>query len=240
MDQPQSPPPRVENGAIHLFRVSGIDVFLHWSWLIVGYIEMSSRADEYQHYFYSIAEYLSLFLIVLLHEFGHALACRSVGGQANRILLWPLGGVAYVQPPRRPGAVLWSICAGPLVNLLLMGPLLAAVFLLDSPTVTLNADQKHFLETIAIINAVLFVFNMLPIYPLDGGQILQCLLWYVVGFVRSLKIAAGIGLAAAGVAVVWAVTRGDIWLIVLAAFAGMRSLAGLQEARLMRQHGVDA
>ena len=60
------------------------------------------------------------FLIVLLHEFGHALACRQVGGTANQIVLWPLGGVAYVNPPQRPGATLWSIAAGPLVNVALL------------------------------------------------------------------------------------------------------------------------
>jgi hypothetical protein len=64
------------------------------------------------------------FLIVTLHEFGHALACRQVGGQANQIVLWPLGGVAYVDPPPRPGATLWSIAAGPLVNVVLLPILL--------------------------------------------------------------------------------------------------------------------
>ena len=55
---------------------------------------------------WSVLEYLTLFLIVLMHEFGHSLACRQVGGQANGIVLWPLGGVAYVSPPQRPGAML--------------------------------------------------------------------------------------------------------------------------------------
>ena len=65
-------------------------------------------------------EYLSLFLIVLIHEFGHQLACRSVGGKTHDIVLWLLGGVAYVSPPQRPGAQLWSIAAGPLVNVALI------------------------------------------------------------------------------------------------------------------------
>ena len=54
-----------------------------------------------------VLEYLALFLIVLIHEFGHTLACRQVGGQANQIVLWPLGGVAYVDargPRPGPGA----------------------------------------------------------------------------------------------------------------------------------------
>ena len=64
------------------------------------------------------------------HEFGHALACRQVGGSANQIILWPLGGVAYVNPPQRPGATLWSIAAGPLVNVALL-PVLGVAFLLS-------------------------------------------------------------------------------------------------------------
>jgi len=55
-------------------------------------------------------------LIVLLHEFGQRDGLPAGGGTANRIVLWPLGGVAYVDPPQRPGAMLWSITAGPLVN----------------------------------------------------------------------------------------------------------------------------
>jgi len=85
-------------GAIRLFRLFGIDVFLHWSWLIVGAIEIQHRRGEYSSVFWNILEYISLFGIVLMHEFGHALACKSVGGIANQIVLWPLGGIAFVQP----------------------------------------------------------------------------------------------------------------------------------------------
>src|SRR6266566_4903683 len=103
-------------GAIRLFRVAGIDVFLHWSWFVVAVFEINGRANSYSSLTFNVLEYLALFLIVMLHEYGHALACRKVGGTANRIVLWPLGGVAYVNPPSRPGATLWSIAAGPLVN----------------------------------------------------------------------------------------------------------------------------
>ncbi len=83
---------------------------------------MKSRAarDSYSSVTWNVLEYLALFLIVTIHEFGHALACRQVGGTANQIVLWPLGGVAYVDPPPRPGATLWSIAAGPLVNVALL------------------------------------------------------------------------------------------------------------------------
>src|SRR5438128_9233235 len=98
------PPARVPSG-IRLFRLFGIDVWLHLTWIFVAIYEIQARSKRYSSLAWNIAEYLTLFLIVLTHEFGHALACKSVGGEANRIMLWPFGGVAFVNPPQRPGAV---------------------------------------------------------------------------------------------------------------------------------------
>src|SRR5579863_2986954 len=114
-------------GSIRLFRFAGIDVFLHFSWFLVAAYEIQARKGSYSSVTWNVLEYLALFLIVMLHEFGHALACRQVGGTANQIVLWPLGGVAYVDPPPRPGATLWSIAAGPLVNVVLLPILFGAV-----------------------------------------------------------------------------------------------------------------
>src|SRR5579863_10452634 len=119
--------PSLQQGSIRLFRLSGIDVFLHWSWFFMAVYEINTRSGLYSSVRWNVLEYLALFGIVLLHEFGHALACRSVGGTADRIMLWPLGGVAYVDPPQRPGATLWSIAAGPLVNVALL-PVLGGAF----------------------------------------------------------------------------------------------------------------
>ncbi|HZF02351.1 MAG TPA: M50 family metallopeptidase, partial [Methylomirabilota bacterium] len=105
-------------GSIRLFKLFGITVYLHWAWFIAIWYFVS-QAKGYSSPVWSVLECLSLFGIVLMHEFGHQLACRSVGGQTHDIVLWPLGGVAYVSPPQRPGAQLWSIAAGPLVNVIL-------------------------------------------------------------------------------------------------------------------------
>ena len=90
--------PTSRQGSIRLFRFSEIDVFLHWSWFLLAFYEINARKGSYSSIGWNVAEYLALFLIVTLHEFGHSLACRQVGGQANQIVLWPLGGVAYVNP----------------------------------------------------------------------------------------------------------------------------------------------
>src|ERR1700676_2072049 len=140
-------------GSLPLFRIAGIQVYLHWTWLVVAYFEIVNRVNRYQSMTWNVIEYLALFGIVLLHEFGHALACRQVGGQANRIMLWPLGGVAFVQPPPRPGALLWSIAAGPLVNVVLV-PISALAYLCARGAGLGEAypDFVQFLWSVAVIN----------------------------------------------------------------------------------------
>src|SRR5207248_8700332 len=169
-------------GSFHLFRIFGIDIFLHWSWFVVAYFSIQLRSRTYSSWSWNVLEYLSLFVIVLMHECGHALACRQVGGRADQIVLWPLGGVAYVDPPPRPGATLWSIAAGPLVNVVLMPLLLIAVFAARKAGWPDSAPTEFgFIKSITYINAGLLIFNLLPIYTLDGGQILRSLLWFIVG-----------------------------------------------------------
>ncbi|HUD45806.1 MAG TPA: site-2 protease family protein [Candidatus Baltobacteraceae bacterium] len=224
------------NGSIHLFRLGGIDVYLHWSWFLVAIYMVSYRLGRYSTFFWAVLEYLTLFCIVLMHEFGHSLACRSVGGRADQIILWPLGGVAYVDPPPRPGATLWSIAAGPLVNLGLFPILSGAVLLARMQGWISTAPNLYqFVEAIWFINAILLGFNLLPVYPLDGGQILRSLLWFAVGRARSLMIASTIGLIAIVLLVAFAFStlRNDPWLIVLAVFAVFQCWGGLQQARVL-------
>ena len=223
-------------GSFRIFGVFGISVWVHWSWLLVAVIAVQWRRQEYDSLLWNAAEYVSLFVIVLLHEFGHALACRQVGGQANEIVLWPLGGIAFVQPPARPGAVLWSIAAGPLVNLILVPVTFAAYIAAELNGIT--GDDKglgHFLLMLAGINLGLLIFNMLPIYPLDGGQIVQALLWFVIGRAKSLLVVSILGLIV-GVAVIGvALWFRDYWTVVMAAFVAYRCWAGFQQARFLIQ-----
>jgi len=223
-------------GSIRLFRAAGIDVFLHWSWFLVAYYEINQRKGQYASPIWNVLEYLALFAIVLMHEFGHSLACRQVGGGADRIVLWPLGGVAYVNPPERPGAVLWSLAAGPLVNVVLLPVLIAlAVMMHARGIVNAAPNLVRLVETIAIINAGLLVFNLLPVYPLDGGQILRSLLWFVVGRAWSLTIVTVLGLVGVGALVLLALWAQDVWLGIIAAFILLNCWSGLQYAlRLMR------
>lgn len=225
---PRRPAPRVGgNGSFRLFRVWGITVFLHWSWFLVAIWMIERNSSQYHSLVWGVVEYLALFVIVLMHEFGHALACRSVGGKAERIMLWPLGGVAFVSPPPRPGAVLWSIAAGPLVNVALL-PITYALYRAFEHQ---PGDFATLTKWIMIINGVLLAFNLLPIYPLDGGQILQSLLWFVIGRARSLMVSAWVGILGAAALLAYALYTQDIWLIVLAGFGGWQAWIGIKYAQ---------
>lgn len=206
-------------GSFRLFRFKGIDVHVHWSWFVVAIYSVSSRVPNYQTPVWALLEYLMLFLVVLLHEFGHALACRSVGGSSDQIVLWPLGGVAYVAPPPRAGAQLWSIAAGPLVNVVLL-PVFFGVFYACrvSGALEQNPDLLQFLRAITYMNFGLLVFNLLPIYPLDGGQIVRSLLWYPLGRARSLKISTIIGFVGGAGLVALAVWSQSLWTGIMALF----------------------
>ena len=221
-------------GSFRLFRLAGIDVHLHWSWFLVAFYQISSRPDYYSSPGWKILEYLALFVIVLMHEFGHALACRQVGGSSDQIVLWPLGGVAYVNAPQRPGATLWSIAAGPLVNVALV-PVFLALWWLDRANNWAHQwpDFHVFLRSLRMINTVLLIFNLLPVYPLDGGQILRSLLWYPLGTARSLQVATGIGFLGGAALVALAVWEQSIWFGVMAAFLLMNCWSAFKHSRAL-------
>src|SRR5580692_9331159 len=225
---------RSGQGSIRLFRFSGIDVFLHWSWFLVAAFEIQSRNHSYSSIAWNVLEYLALFMIVTLHEFGHALACRQVGGRADRIVLWPLGGVAYVDPPPRPGATLWSIAAGPLVNVVLLPILYAATVMSRSASMAATSPDVYILlRSVPYIDLGLLVFNILPIYPLDGGQILRSLLWFVIGRARSLMVATIIGLVGVAGFFGLAIWKGSVWYGALAVFMLMNCWGGFKHAQAL-------
>ncbi len=217
-----------------MFRAAGVEVFLHWSWFLVATYEISTRNRRYSSPVFNVIEYLGLFLIVLLHEYGHALACRQVGGTANQIVLWPLGGVAYVNPPPRPGATLWSIAAGPLVNVALI-PVLLGIGALGGTLgwAQTMPDLRLLVHSVWIINAVLLIFNLLPIYPLDGGQILRSLLWFVLGRARSLMVATILGFIGVAGFIILAVWSQSLWLAVIAGFMLLNCWGGLRHAQAL-------
>ncbi|MGH7976711.1 MAG: site-2 protease family protein [Limisphaerales bacterium] len=220
-------------GSFKIFTFARIGVYVHWSWFLVAFFFIQYRAHAYSSMTWNVLEYLSLFAIVLTHEFGHQLACRSVGGQTHDIILFPFGGVAYVSPPQRPGAQLWSIAAGPLVNVALI-PILTVLLSFLGGHPSLHGiepnDYAGFLNDIWFINLALLIFNMMPIYPLDGGQILRSLLWFPFGRANSLLAASIIGFIGVAGLIGVAIFLQSIWLGVISVFILINCWGGLKHA----------
>ena len=169
------------NNGLRLFRVAGVDVYVDWTWAIVifyFYYAYQRHTGIFTHQAHGLgfwAAFLFCYmLIILLHEFGHVFACRWVGGKASRVTLSFMGGATGVRPPQRAAAMLWSIAGGPLVNMIILPvTLLPSLYLLTTGRGGMGGAGADFLAEVAWLNLVLLVLNMLPIYPMDGGQILR-------------------------------------------------------------------
>ena len=189
------------NGSFRLFQLAGIDVYVHWSWLLVAFFQVQYRQQfsRYDRPAWYWIEYLSLFGIVLMHEFGHALACRQVGGIANYIVLWPLGGVAYVNPPPQSGGRSVEHRRRPLGE---CAPHPDHRWLVDAQRPVgweaVYPRPRPLHRSGRGDQLILLIFNMLPVYPLDGGQILQSLLWFMMGRATSLMVVSIIGMLVGG------------------------------------------
>ncbi len=146
-----------------------------------------------------------LFFIVLTHEFGHCFGARYSGGSADEILLWPLGGLAYTSPPHTAKANLITVLAGPLVNVVYLAITIPVLWMLGgaeripwNPFTPFQAslppgsELQYWLVVFFTLNYILFLFNLMPVFPLDGGRVLQCLLWFRRGFIPATLLATGI------------------------------------------------
>jgi Zn-dependent protease len=136
------------------------------------------------------------------------------------------------------GATLWSIAAGPLVNLILLPVAVGLALYGPFGWTDAQPNLRHFLWAMAFINGGLLVFNLLPVYPLDGGQILRALLWFALGRARSLIVATVIGLAGALTLGGISIYLGSIWFGLIALFMFTNCWRSLQHARLLHTVGT--
>jgi Zn-dependent protease len=229
-------------GSLRIGRVAGINVYIHFLFLLwMGY-QLFSAGDDWK---WTLIFMTVLFAIVLLHEFGHCFGARAVGGDAVQIVLWPLGGLAYAHAPMRPWPQFVTVACGPLVNLGLcllsasifiatLGPERAWALIspFDREYVPLKYDWMPYLILFYKINFGLLAFNLLPIYPLDGGQLLHTILWPFLGLQRSMIASCYIGLAGAAYLAYTGIQGGSGgFRIAIGIFGGLTCLQMLQRAK---------
>lgn len=228
-------------GSIRIGRLFDITIRVHiLFFVLIGYWLVTSG----QYWRTELAFCVMLFGTVLVHEFGHCVGARSVGGSAHDILMWPLGGLAYAHAPMRPWPQFVTVACGPLVNVVFC-VVSAAVLIIATGAfgvVSLNplggpgheymtATWQLYVWLFYRINLLLLCFNLLPVFPLDGGQLFRSIVWPFVGLQRATVLAAQLGIVGAIFLGVWGATEGHFMLIAIAIFGGMTSFQHLQAAR---------
>ncbi len=220
-----------------------VRVSVHWSFFLILLWRMLADGDAW----WALRWSSLLFLSVLLHEFGHVLACRRVGGRADEILMWPLGGLAFCDAPRTPWAQFVTVIWGPLVNVIIAaacyGTLLAThTGPMPVSLAPFNMFQAYvpglpgLLADLFVVNYSLLLFNLaLLFYPFDGGRLVQIILWKKLGYVRSMTIATRVGMiGAVGVALYGIMSR-NLMLMMIALFG---FIACYQQGQMMRQYDM--
>lgn len=214
--------------SLKIARIAGINVYLHWTFLILLawiFIANLSAGQSTAEALIGVASILALFACVVLHEFGHALAARRYDIQTQKIVLLPIGGVAMLEKmPENPRHELVVALAGPAVNLAIAGILIAYLLLSgqelpfhllkDFSQIDLNKD---FLSYLLLVNGLLFLFNLAPAFPMDGGRVLRAFLSMRYDRATATNIAAKIGQFLA-IALVFMGFMGNIWFIFIGLF----------------------
>ncbi len=252
-------------GSIQLARIFGIRIGASPSWFLVlllmivwlsqGY---DGRYGQTTGYLVAVGSAVAFFTSLILHELGHALAARRSGIGIAGIDLWLFGGIAKLtRDSTSPGEEFRIAAAGPLVTLLIVAACVGAGVAIGgqdgfTDAVALRGDPSPglaLLGLLALVNAFLLVFNLVPAFPLDGGRIARAVAWRVTGDRnRGTRFSARLGqvfsyaLIAFGV---YIAARGDafsgIWLAVLGWFLGQAATGAVASSRFSeRLAGVTA
>jgi Zn-dependent protease len=186
----------------NLFRVSGIQLSLHFSfYLLLGFNAWQGwREAGWAGLWWHSGVLVAFFVCVVLHELGHCLAARRYGVGVSRILLLPIGGVAEFDGiPREPRREVVISLAGPAVNFVLAAVLWLVLRVLPAPAPSAD-DLPNALPGLAgsldfllSWNLLMGTFNLVPAFPMDGGRVLRALLAGKMDYVRATFWAATVG-----------------------------------------------
>jgi stage IV sporulation protein FB len=223
--------------SLTLFRVSGIEVKVHWSFVLIliwgAVVYGATGQGLLAGALYGVAVILLLFVCVTLHEFGHAYVAKYYGINVPTITLLPIGGVAQLErSPEKPSQELWIAVAGPAVNIVLAALLIPLALLFNgaggagglglNPNAWLGQVMQpglgNLLAYLAAVNLLLALFNMLPAFPMDGGRVLRALLALNMPYVRATRVAVTVGRLLAIPLAIWGIVGGNILLLLIAFF----------------------
>ncbi len=251
--------------SFRLGRIAGIEIGIHYSWIFIfaliawslaaGFFPQSSPGHSAASYWLTaIVASLLLFVSVLLHELAHSLVARARGLPVSSITLFILGGVSNLtEEPERPAVEFYMAIVGPLTSLILAA-IFRVIFLVIQPSgnlafwsmLQIPPQESTWAATIgylALINAALGLFNLLPGFPLDGGRVLRSILWATTGsLAKATNIAATTGRFFGWALIAFGLFQlltgnflGGLWIAFIGWFLSSSADSSRQEATL-REH----
>jgi Zn-dependent protease len=200
-------------GSFYLGHLGPIPLFIHWSFAFLVWMVVSSTMGQGASTEIIISILAVLLVGIVLHELGHGLAAKATGGNALSITLWAFGGVCHTTGTRYPRHELIIVLAGPLVSAILAA---ACYLVLEGVREThrewlfevIDGYRRPTLLHIILnygysINLLLLIFNMMPIYPLDGGQAVHNVMLMFLRRNLANRIAMAIAIIGAIAYVAW-------------------------------------
>ena len=191
---------------IKLFRIFGIQIGLHYSWLLIAVLIVFSLAGQFAAtnpqwganiiWGVSLLTALLFFATIVIHELSHAAIAKTRGLPVRSITLFALGGVAQIEKEASDAKTeFWMGIAGPITS-----ALIGLICLGIAAGIGWNPSNHHqspwaaMLGWLGVINLALAVFNMVPGFPLDGGRVLRASIWWITGDAsRATRVATGVG-----------------------------------------------
>ena len=177
--------------SIHLFRVLGIRLELHATFLLLvaWYLWMGWQDGGMDAVGTRGISLLLIFTTVVLHELGHCLAARRYGIEVPRIVILPIGGMAqFSRMPREPRQEFVITAAGPAVNFAIVGLLLTGPFY-DPGRLLASLEIRTHMDLLFLANLAMGLFNLLPVFPMDGGRLLRAAMASRLPYLTSTRIA---------------------------------------------------
>ena len=220
---------------IKLGRIFGIEIGLHYSWLIIALLITLSLAGHFRMmnpewsvstvWVTALVTGLLFFATIVVHELSHAAVAKTRGLAVRSITLFALGGVAQIDKDAEDAKTeFWMGIVGPVTSAVIGGGCLALAYALgwapEKEMMTASTPFVALLVWLGYINLALAIFNMIPGFPLDGGRVLRAIVWWVTGDAnRSTRIAAQVGQLVAFFFIIWGIFRffggagfGGLWL----------------------------
>ncbi|HWB83852.1 MAG TPA: site-2 protease family protein [Bryobacteraceae bacterium] len=226
--------PHLIGGTVGTLRVFGVPVRFHFTFVLLLVFLLVIGIGGRQSHLGAVLYVIALFASVLLHEVGHTLVARRYGIHTIEIVMFPIGGVSRLERQPRAREEFWVAMAGPTVNLVIAIALLAFTAA-QQGSLTLQQLREptdaNLAERLAVGNLILWLFNLLPAYPMDGGRILRSFLALRRPEEEATRIAAGAGQVLAIVIGMAGLLWGNFILMFIALFV---YLGAAQEGAAVR------